>query len=109
MIPAEHDLYCYRGQTYSQGFRLERNKQPIDLTGVAVKSHIRPAENSGTLIAEFTAVVSGPEGRITLNLTAEQTAALTPGVYEWDLQATDNATVKYWVRGKFVVEGRVTV
>ena len=109
MKPAEHTLYCYKGQTYQQNFYFKQNKQPIDLTGITFRSQIRPEENSPTLTAEFAVAVIWEEGKVSLNLTDAQTAAIRDGVYFWDMKAVDgNDIVKYWVRGKFIVSGRVT-
>ena len=107
--PVYHDLYCYKGQTYEQNLYFKQNKQPIDLTGITFRSQIRPAENSPVLVAEFDVVTDAEIGKVSLNLTAEQTSAIRDSAYFWDLKATDESDiVKYWVRGKFIVSGRVT-
>lgn len=109
MKPAEHTLYCYKGQTYSQNCYFKQQGQPIDLTGITFRSQIRPEENSQTLTAEFAILMDAEAGKVSLNLTDAQTAALCDGVYFWDMKAVDGADiVKYWVRGKFIVSGRVT-
>jgi len=108
-MPVTKDLYCYKGQTYEQNFYFKQNGAPIDLTGITVKSQIRPGENSETLTADFDVAVAGSEGKVTLRLSDAVTATLWNSVYYWDMRAVDgDDTVKYWVRGKFIVEGRVT-
>ena len=109
MIPVTQNLYCYKGQTYQQHFYFKDTKKaPIDLSGLTAKAQIRPAENSETLTAELHAVVFGPEGKISLGLNDAETAALLPGVYMWDLKVSGDDRVRYWLRGKFIVSGRVT-
>lgn len=108
-MPVEQNLSCYKGQTYQQNLYFTQRKQPIDLTGLTFKSQIRPEDNSPTLTAEFAVIMDGPAGKISLNLTDAQTAAIRDSVYFWDLKAVDGSDiVKYWVRGKFIVSGRVT-
>ena len=109
-MPVRKDLTCYKGQTYSQDMYFKQNSQPVDLTGIIAKAQIRPSENSETLTAEFSCGIVPVEGKLTLSLAADVTAELAPGFYAWDLQMTDsNDLVQYWIKGKFIVSGRVTV
>lgn len=109
MKPAEHNLYCYKGQTYSQNCYFKQNKQPIDLSGITATAQIRPAENDPDLTAAFDVTVEGSTGKVTLRLSDEVTAALCPGVYFWDLRMEDaQGEVGYYIKGKFIVSGRVT-
>ena len=111
MIPVKHTLNCYKGQTFSQGiyFKSQTTGDPIPLDGITAKAQIRPTENSTCLIAEFTATVFPEDGKVSLELDAEDTANLTPGVNLWDLKLTDEAgNVAYYICGKFIVEGRIT-
>lgn len=108
MMPKEHDLYCYCGETWSQNVSFKQSGEPMDLTGITAKAQIRPSENSPTLSAEMGCSVLGSEGKIILGLTAEQTAQLRPGSYRYDLQVTKNTEVQYYICGKFIVRGSVT-
>ena len=110
MLPAEHTLYCYKGQTYSQNCYFKQNKQPIDLSGITATAQIRPAENDPDLIAAFDITVEGSAGKVSLRLSDEVTAEICPGAYFWDLRMEDGqGEVGYYVKGKFIVNGRVTV
>ena len=112
MQAKEMDLQCYRGQTWVKDLYLKYKAtgQPLDLTGVVVKSQIRPWQNSTTLSAEMTATVYPANGMVTLELSAEQTSKLSPKVYQYDVKLTDaNDNVIYCIFGKFTVIGRVTV
>ena len=111
-LPVRKDLTCYKGQSYYQNlrFRVGPEKAVYPLTGYTAKAHIRPAENSEKLDAEMICSVTGVDGLISLALTEEQTAALRAGVHYWDLRTvTGTGRVKYWIKGKFIVQGRVTV
>lgn len=109
MIPVEHNLHCYKGQTFTQGIRFKANGEPIPLDGITAKAQIRPAENDPCLTAEFAVTVYAEEGRVILGLSPEETAELTPGVRLWDMKMTDGSgDVAYYVYGKFIIKGRVT-
>ena len=107
--PIKQDLYCYRGQTYSQNFYFSKDGYPLSLSGLTAKSQIRPTENSNTLIAEFTCSITEEEGKLNLSLPSDVTAGIRTGNYVWDLKITDDENlVNYWMAGKFIVSGRVT-
>ena len=108
-MPVEQNLICYRGQSFEQNIYFKQNGQPIDLSLMVPKSQIRPSKNNRMLTAEFTCIVDGPTGKLTLILDSAITASIPKGTYEWDLKMKDgNDKVKYWIKGKFIVDGRVT-
>ena len=110
--PVRQDMICYKGQSWNRNLRFKVGAQRTtkDMTGWTAKAEIRPAENSDTLSAEIHVGVTEIEGMISLGLLPEQTAALWPDVYAWDLYTIEpNGEKKYWMKGKFYVDGRVTV
>lgn len=109
-MPKKLDLECYRGQSWSQNLYFTRNKSPINLSGITARAQIRPAENADALAAEMVCTVSAYEGKISLYLPASITADMLPKTYLYDLKCVDKSgSVTYYVYGKFVVKGRVTV
>ena len=110
MEPVRKDLLCYKGQTYRQNLYFKQNGEVYPLTGITAKAEIRPRENSEVLTAELDVSVAEEEGKITLFMDAATTANLAPGFYYYDLKAVDESEeVQYWIKGKFIVTGRVTV
>ena len=110
MLPITKNFVCYKGQTFIQNIYLKINEEPYDLNGNIARAQIRPKENSNTLIADFTTEVDGDNGRIGLILNANVTSEIHPGSYFYDLKTIDeNDIVKYWLKGKFTVIGRITV
>ena len=110
-MPIRHDLTCYKGQTYSQNiyFRYKETHQPIPLDGISAEAQIRPSQNSPILTADLICTVYASEGKVNLSLPPETTAEIPNGFYEWDLKMTDESgDVAYYVKGKYVVTGRVT-
>lgn len=108
-MPVYHDLYCYRGQTFRQSLYFKENGSPIDLTGNTFKAEVRPMENSPILTAEMNVTLWAKDGTVVLMIPAEVTATFQKGFGYWDLKATDeHGDVQYWIKGKFIVNGRIT-
>lgn len=109
--PVRRDLHCYKGQTYSQNiyFKYKTTKEPIPLDGITARAQIRPSDNSKILIAEFACTVYAAEGKVNLSLDDATTALIPDGIYAWDLKMTDESgNVAYYVKGQYLVDGRVT-
>ena len=108
-MPVEHNLYCYRGQSWKKSLYFEIGDQPLDLSGLAVKAQIRPTENNAILTAEINCRIHEGEGKVILELSSDETARITPGTYNYDLRMTDNNGIAtYYIYGKFFMKGRVT-
>lgn len=112
MIPAVYDFQCYRGATLEKKLHV-KNKigEPVDLTGLEVKSQIRQDKNITNLIDEFVCHIVPENGEITLSLDAEKTAQLQNNNYYYDVKITNGITgnVQYWLQGKIIMQGRVTI
>ena len=109
MMPVEHNMYCYRGQSWKKTLYFEKGDHAFDLTGMAVKAQIRPTENNAILTAEIKCSVNVAEGKVDLELSSDETAKITPGTYNYDVQMTDNlGNVTYYIYGDFIMKGRVT-
>lgn len=109
MMPVEHDLYCYRGQSWKKSLYFEIGDQPLDLSGMVAKAQIRPTENNAILTAEINCSIYEGEGKMVLSLSSDDTAKITPGTYCYDVQVTDDSgDVTYYIYGKFIMKGRVT-
>lgn len=106
IYPTQYDLKCYRGQSWNQDIILEN----MDLTGVTVKAQVRPRENSTTLTQEMTSIINVGLNKVTLSISATDTAKITPGVYAYDVKIISaQEEVQYYIFGKFTVKGRVTI
>ena len=108
-MPKKIDLNCSKGQTWSRNVYITENDAPVDLTGCTAAAEVRPAPNSNELTKTVTCTIDGAEGKITLSLSASDTAAIIPGNYAYDLKVTDGGgDVTYYIYGIFAVKGRVT-
>lgn len=109
MMPVEHDLYCYRGQSWKKSLYFEIGNQPLDLSGVTARAQIRPSENNPILTAEMNCTINEGEGKMVLALSPDETTKIKPGTYCYDVKVIDGlGDVTYYIYGKFIVKGRVT-
>lgn len=116
MIEARHDIHIKRGESYRQDFLFkhpaagQQPETPADLSGITVKSQVRPSKDSPVLTQEITCEKFDAEGRIQLSISADDMANIKSGFYEWDLRLTDdqNGEIAYYIWGQFLVTGRVT-
>lgn len=99
ILPASHDLTLYQGAAFelALSFRDAATGDPLDLSGRTGRMHIRAAMEDPDPLVDLTTqngriAIDGPEGRVTLRLTAEVTAALplpAGGVFDLELVALD--------------------
>lgn len=71
----------YRGDDMTQAFQLYRNDDPLDLTAATVISACFPNEDNTELtlgLGTGIAVVSGILGKLSVTITAAQSALLAP-------------------------------
>jgi hypothetical protein len=83
------------------------------MQGYTALMQVRAATDTAVIVelstANGRAVITGSEGKITLTLTAAETAALPAGVYIYDLNLTaTDATVTKILQGAFVINESVT-
>ena len=112
-LPIEKDFVCYKGQSWTQSIRYYiksgDTRTVWNMTGFTAKAEIRPSENSPVLTADLHANVTGVDGLVSLALTPEETAEIKPGFYYYDVRTIQpNGKTRYWLKGQFLVIGRVT-
>ena len=106
---ARYDIFIYRGTTWKKDARYTIDGEPRDLTGYTVRAQIRPEDNSPILTASILCEVTPAEGLIEMSLSPEQTAAIAPDTYFWDLKLIDEAGASdVDIYGRCIVDGRVT-
>lgn len=98
-----------RGDTYSHTFSfVDAAGTPIDKSTSTFLAQIRPTPD-GTVTETFAVTVGGTGSNVvTVALTAEETAMLTPGVYVWDLQETAGGVTVTRLAGKVTVTADVS-
>jgi hypothetical protein len=102
-LPATHDLNAYRGDSWSQTFRLLRDATPVDLSGATVQAEARAVDGSRRPLS---VVVDGPNGLVTIGFAA--TGQPGVGIHHYDVEVTDAGVVTTWVAGRLCVTRDVT-
>lgn len=131
MQPGTQDITIYQGDDYELFFRVRAlvwdpdanggaggyvPGDYVDLTGFTPKAQIRPSAGSATLLAEFTATLANQtdpdtKGGVYLTLDSAETTDLPTTGGKWDVQLTEDATLKVqtYLRGSVTVTAEVTV
>jgi hypothetical protein len=115
MQPAPYDIEIIQGQTFSRALVWkDGDGEPIDLTGYAARMQIRRSKASPDVLFELTTgngriAIDGAAGKVTLTITADESAAFTwrRGVYDLELEASDGV-VRRLLEGAVEVNREVT-
>ena len=113
MNPGRYNINVYKGTTFTLAPVWKIDNLPVDITGYTADMQVRYATDTAIIVELSTsngcAVISGALGKVTLTLTASQTAALAANNYIYDLNLTaPDSTVTKILTGAFVVAESVT-
>lgn len=108
--PADQDLTITRGDTETLVVTITTDgSTAVDITGRTYASQIRTQQDSTTIKAAFTCTVTnGAAGQVTCVLSSTSSAALSAGLYFWDLQETASGIVSTILSGNVTVLADVT-
>lgn len=108
--PALQDLTITRGDTETILVSIvDDNGAAINITGRTYRAQIRSSQESTTIKASFTCVVtSGAGGVVTCTLAAADCATLPAGRYYWDLEENASGVVSTILAGDVTVQADVT-
>lgn len=103
--PADQDLIITRGDTETLVVTITTDgSTAVNITGRTYKAQIRTQQDSTTIKASFTCVVtSGAAGQVTCTLSATDSATLSAGLYFWDLEENASGVIST------ILSGNVTV
>lgn len=119
MLPVVHNISVYKGDTFIMNVRLRARKAAgdpgdyVDLTGVTVLGEVVPP-NGGPVLATFVSALGDQtttdgKGRLQLQISAAETAALPIEGGKYDVQVTfPDGTVRTYLRGVVEVQADVT-
>lgn len=81
------NLNAYSGETLSLSFTCKDEAgDAFNLTGYSARAKVRQTVSSSDVTLDLTPAIPVPaDGIIVINKTDEQTAAVAPGTYYWDL------------------------
>ena len=100
------NLAIDQGTTFSVTIQVADDSGSLrNLTGFTGRAQLKRSYYTNSNVA-FTITIDNPgEGEIDMSLTAEQTSALRPGRYVYDLELVNNSTNSV----ERIVEGIVTI
>jgi hypothetical protein len=114
MTPADINLTIYQGATFSKEFIWLLGGTPVDLTGSTAVMQIRPTIDSDQIILTLSTatgdiVLVEVEGKITIVISAEDTADLTfiRAVYDLEIHNLDGSVTRL-IQGKVTLSKEVT-
>lgn len=91
------------------------NGDPINLTGLTCQMQLRSLPEDATEVLDLSTdngdiVILGAQGIIQITATSQQTGAVNPGPYYYDIELTnpDTDSVTRIVQGQIVVNAEVT-
>ncbi len=113
-MSAKYNLVCDQATTFNFAFQILNDNTPWDLTNYSVTMTVRPFVGASTTTVVATNTngqisVDGPNGRITVTLSAATTGAIAASRYSYDLVVDSGSVVTRILEGKFIVTGAVTV
>jgi len=108
--PADQDLIITRGDTETLVVTITTDgSTAVDITGRTYLSQIRTQQDSTTIKASFTCTVTnGAAGQVTCVLSSTSSAALSAGLYFWDLQENASSVISTILAGTVTVLADVT-
>jgi hypothetical protein len=114
-ISGTYNITCDQGATLKRTITwTNQAKTPFNLTSFTARMQVRSAVTSSTVVLELTTansriVLGGAAGTVELTVPASTTAALTPGLYVYDLElASAGGEVTRLIEGNFNVRAEVT-
>ena len=113
MNPGRYNITVYKGTTFQLSPVWKVDNLPVNLTGYTADMQVRQFTDSAILVELSTTngriVITPALGQVALTLTAAQTAALTSGNYQYDLNLTSPDGIVYKIlQGAFVILDSVT-
>jgi hypothetical protein len=108
--PADQDLTITRGDTETLVVTITTDgSTAVDITGRTYRAQIRTQQDSTTIKASFTcSVTDGAAGKVTCTLSATSSAALSAGLYFWDLEENASGVISTILAGNITVLADVT-
>lgn len=111
-MTGSYDFTLAQGATFDRTLTYKVGGTAVNLTTYGAQMQARQAFESGTAILDLAAgtgiTLGGTAGTIRLQLSATQTAALTPGSYVYDLELTVGSAVTRLLEGRLYVTPEVT-
>ena len=94
-MATQSNLVIDQGTDFSSIISLNnQDGTPMNLTGCTVKSQFRKSFQSSAYTSFTASIYDAPNGNVTLQLSNDQTSAVDPGRYLYDIQLTNPQGLK---------------
>ena len=106
------DITCRKGDSFHLELTFNDDANAVlDLTGYVWKLDVRETDTSASAIIEDDAFTYNgtDEGVLTITASPATMAAVSGGLYVYDIQSTNAGAVKTWLYGIFKVNEDVTL
>jgi tRNA threonylcarbamoyladenosine modification (KEOPS) complex Pcc1 subunit len=114
-MAAKYDIICDQGATFNREITwLDSSANPVNLTSYTARMQVRETPDSSAVLLGLTTennriALGGTAGKITLTVSATDTAAVSAGEYVYDLEVISSlGTVTRLIQGCFTVDAEVT-
>jgi hypothetical protein len=113
-MAGRYNMVCDQGATFNLVFNIYTDDVAWNLIGnytarMSVKTSYLVSDTTISLTTENGRIAFAAGGQVTLNISATDTAAISPDRYSYDLEFEDlSGTVTRILEGKFVVRPEVT-
>jgi hypothetical protein len=114
MNPGRYNITVYQGTTFELKPVWKIGGVPVILENYTADMQVRQSTDTSIIVELSTSngkiTIDSAYGRVNLTLTANETAGLTAGNYQYDLNLTDNTAGKTYkiLQGAFTVAASVT-
>lgn len=104
------DLIVEQGSTFSRLITIkDETNNPVNITSSSFGGQMRKRHLSEDILATFTCTVTdGVNGKLTINLTDEQTSAIPSGEWVYDIEWYNGSVTGRLLRGTAYVSPEVT-
>lgn len=111
MAAGTYNLVIDQGSDFGITLTLSEDGSAKDLSNYSARAQLRSKKSSTSVAATFTCtVIDASNGKIKMELTNSETAALSAGIYYYDLEihTSNDANVTRLLEGKATVTQEVT-
>jgi hypothetical protein len=109
MVAANYNIILEQKADFSRSFKIQLDNADLDITGYSFNATLKERIQSDSGHDFTVSVADSATGTITMTMTDEQTGAIKPGDYVYDLVMTDDAGLKTrLIQGMATVTGGIT-
>ena len=107
--PKRYDIELYQGDTFAFDMVFMNGETAVDVTGWTAQAQIKKMDSTPGETPTLGLTIGGVNGKITVDLTDTETAALAGTTeYKYDIQVSDGTSKRTFIGGKITVTEDIT-